>query len=72
MEKTIHVSVKGQDDGRYIARSQNPALWIVADTAEEALEQLQEDLLFALESYSGTFGGNFGSEAVMVRLEVEQ
>jgi hypothetical protein len=73
MEKTIHVSVKQQDNGRYLARSQQPALWVVADTSEEALEQLQEDLLFALESsYAGTFKGNFSSEAVMVRLEVEQ
>jgi predicted RNase H-like HicB family nuclease len=72
MEKTIHVNVKQQDDGRYIARSQNPTVWVVADTSEEALEYLQEELLFALESYGGTFGGNFSSEAVMVRLEVEQ
>jgi predicted RNase H-like HicB family nuclease len=73
MEQTIHVKVKQQDNGRYLAQSQNPALWTVADTPEEALEYLQEELVFALESsYAGTFKGNFRSEAVMVRLEVER
>jgi hypothetical protein len=72
MEQTIHVKVKQQDNGRYIAQSQNPALWVVADTSEEALEYFQEELLLALESsYTGTFKGNFRSEAVMVRLEVD-
>jgi predicted RNase H-like HicB family nuclease len=73
MEQTVQVTLKQQDDGRYLARSQHPALWVVADTPEEALEFLQEELLFALESsYAGTFKGNFSSETVMVRLEVEQ
>ena len=72
MEQTVHVSVKQQDDRRYIARCKHPALWVVADTIEEALEYVQEDLVFPLEScYDGKFKGNFSSEAVMVRLEVE-
>lgn len=72
MEQTIHVNIKQQDGGRYIARCKQPALWVVADTSQEALEYLQEELLFALESsYTGTFAGNFSSEAVLVKLEVD-
>jgi predicted RNase H-like HicB family nuclease len=71
MEKTVQVTVIQQDDGRYAAKSQQPALTAVADTVDEAVEQLQEDLTFALESaYSGKFLGNFGAKDMLVTLEV--
>jgi predicted RNase H-like HicB family nuclease len=71
MDKTIQVLVRQQDDGRYLAQSKVPALVVVAETAEEALEQLQEELTFALESsYGGQFAGNFRAKEMMVTLEV--
>jgi predicted RNase H-like HicB family nuclease len=71
MDKTIQVVVRQQDDGRYAAKSNQPPLVAVAETAEEALEQLQEDLTFALESsYGGKFAGDFQAKEMMVTLEV--
>lgn len=71
MDKTIQVTVAQQDDGRYVAKSLQPKLIVVAGTIEEALGQLQEELTFALESsYAGKFGGNFRAQDIMVTLEV--
>jgi predicted RNase H-like HicB family nuclease len=71
MEKTIQVTVTQQDDGRYVAKSVQPKLRVIADTVEEAVGQLQEELTFALESsYLGNFAGNFRAQDMMVTLEV--
>jgi hypothetical protein len=71
MDKTIQVKVRQQDDGRYVAQSFQPRILVVADTKEEALGQLQDELMFALESsYSGTFAGNFQAKELMVTLDV--
>jgi predicted RNase H-like HicB family nuclease len=71
MDRTIQVKVRQQDDGRYVAQSFQPRVLVVADTKEEALEQLQEDLTFILESsYPGTFAGNFQTQELMVTLDV--
>ena len=71
MDKTIRVTVTQQDDGRYAAKSTQPNVLAVADTAEEALEHFQEELTFALESsYPGEFGGNFRARDMMVTLDI--
>jgi hypothetical protein len=72
MEHTVRVRLRQQNDGRYLASCLNPRLSVIADSEEGALEHLQEELTFALESsYAGTFAGNRRAEAVMVTLEVE-
>jgi predicted RNase H-like HicB family nuclease len=71
MDKTIQVKVRQQDDGRYVAQSLQPRVLVVADTKEEALEQLQDELTFALESsYPGTFAGNFQAKELLVTLDI--
>jgi predicted RNase H-like HicB family nuclease len=71
MDKTIQVKVRQQDDGRYVAQSLQPKVLVVADTKEEALEQLQDELTFALESsYPGTFAGNFQGKELLVTLDI--
>jgi hypothetical protein len=71
MDKTIQVKVRQQDDGRYVAQSVQPRVLVVADTKEEALEQLQDELTFALESgYTGRFAGNFQAKELLVTLNI--
>ncbi len=71
MDKTIQVTLKQQDDGRYSAQSTQPKILVVADTKEEALEQLQDELTFALESaYPGEFAGNFRARELLVTLDI--
>jgi predicted RNase H-like HicB family nuclease len=73
MEQTVHVTLRQQDDGRYLASCLEPRLAVVAESEDEAIEQLQEELTFALESaYAGKFAGNFRAKDVMVTLEVEK
>jgi predicted RNase H-like HicB family nuclease len=73
MEQTIQVRVRQQDDGRYVAQSVQPKILVVADSREEALEQLQDELTFALESgYTGTFAGNFQAKELLVTLNITE
>jgi hypothetical protein len=71
MEQTIRVTLHQQGDGRCVARCLSLRLSVMADSEDAALEQLQEELTFALEStYAGKFAGNFRAKDVMVTLEV--
>jgi predicted RNase H-like HicB family nuclease len=73
MDRTIQVKVRQQDDGRYVAQSLQPKILVVADSREEALEQLQDELTFALESsYPGTFAGDFQTKELMITLAITE
>jgi hypothetical protein len=44
MEQIVRVTLHQQADGRVVARCLQPRLSVVADSEDEALEQLQEEL----------------------------